>query len=42
MILTTEKTEVNLLGFEEGTSFKINSEFLGKIFNISIVFLIFQ
>lgn len=34
MILTTEKTEVNLLGFEEGTSFKINPEFLGKIFNI--------
>lgn len=34
MILTTEKTEVNLLGFEEGTSFKIKPEFLGKIFNI--------
>lgn len=34
MILTTEKTEIQNLGFEEGTSFKIKPEFLGKIFNI--------
>lgn len=34
MILTTDKTVVNNIGFEEESSFSINKEFLGKIFNV--------